>query len=360
MALTTTLAQPVLLRPWLEPKPWGGRRLEQWGITLPPDETIGEAHLTSPHSIVATGELAGMSLAELARDAPEVWVGRQGLAATGGREIFPLLVKLIDAQTDLSIQVHADDRAAAAAGLGTGKTEAHHVLAAEPGSVFYLGLQRDADDGEFAAACRRGDGSAARLLRQVPAVPGMTILVPAGTLHALGGGLVVYEIQQPSNVTFRLDDWGRVDAAGAARPLHHEEGLPLIAPQARPEPIPPLLLSSTPARRELLVATRYFALERIAFALGDVVQIGGVESPQVLTCLAGKALLASPNWAAPTVVGETVAVPSGMGVTLAGTREGVLLRGWAPDLARDVIAPARLAGASEAATPPPGRRAGRN
>ena len=143
-----------------------------------------------------------------------------GSAAAGWRQqegepIFPLLVKLIDGQADLSIQVHPDDRAAAAAGLGTGKTEAYHILAAEPGSIIYLGLDPEVTPEEFAASCLRANGSAAGCLRQVPAAPGMTVLIPAGTPHALGAGVLLYEIQQPSNVTFRLDDWGRVDAAGS-------------------------------------------------------------------------------------------------------------------------------------------------
>ena len=113
---------------------------------------------------------------------------------------------------------------------------------------------------EFAASCLRADGSAAGCLRQVPAAPGMTVLIPAGTPHALGAGILLYEIQQPSNVTFRLDDWGRVDAFGMARALHHREGLALVDPRSRPEPIPRVPLADAAADRALLVATRVFRL----------------------------------------------------------------------------------------------------
>ena len=167
-----------------------------------------------------------MPLSALASRDPAAWIGARGMEATGGRPIFPLLVKLIDGQADLSIQIHPDDRAAAAAGLGTGKTEAYHVLAAEPGSVIYLGLDPEVMLEEFAASCLLANGSAAGCLRRIPAAPGMTVLIPAGTPHALGAGILLYEIQQPSNVTFRLDDWGRVDASGIARALHHREGSP--------------------------------------------------------------------------------------------------------------------------------------
>ena len=331
------------VRPRLDAKPWGGRRLAEWGIALPPRERIGEALLTAPEATVMRGPLTGATLAALAGEDPARWVGRQGLAATGGRTIFPLLIKLIDGQARLSIQVHPDDRAAAAAGLGTGKTEAYHVLAAEAGSVIYLGLAPDASAAAFAAACRRADGSAARFLRQVAATPGMTLLIPAGTPHALGAGIALYEIQQPSNVTFRLDDWGRVDDAGQARPLHHDEGLAALDPASRPAPVPPLALSDG-ANRQFLIATRYFALERLAPAVNAVVRLPAVDSPQVLTCLSGAAMLDAAGWVGALTMGDTAVVPAGTSATLTGTTPGVVLRGWVPDLERDVIAPARAAG----------------
>jgi mannose-6-phosphate isomerase len=341
--------QPVKLLPRLDAKPWGGRRLEAWGIALPPGETIGEALLTAPEATVATGALAGMALGELAAKAPESWVGARGLAATGGRAIFPLLIKLIDGRADLSIQVHPDDRAAAAAHLGTGKTEAYHLLDAAPGSVLYLGLDPKQRQEEFAAACRRADGSAARWLRQIPATPGMTILIPAGTPHALGAGIVLYEIQQPSNVTFRLDDWGRVDSAGRARQLHHAAGLAVLDPRSRPEPISPLRWGGNRAERDVLVATRYFALERIALATDGLARFGAVASPQVFTGLSGMTILDAAGGPVSLRLGETVVVPAGLHLTLSAAWEAIVLRGWVPDLTRDVIAPARAAGVSETA-----------
>ncbi|MGH2618018.1 MAG: class I mannose-6-phosphate isomerase [Thermomicrobiales bacterium] len=342
-------ARPVKVRPHLDPKPWGGRRLADWGIALPEGETIGEAHLAAPEATVVSGPQRGLTLRELALQDPGAWIGARGLEATGGRLIFPLLVKLIDGQADLSIQVHPDDRAAAAAGLGTGKTEAYHILTAQTGSVIYLGLKPGASESRFAAACRLANGSAAGLLRQIRAEEGMTILIPAGTIHALGAGITLYEIQQPSNVTFRLDDWGRRDASGMPRPLHHDEGLAVLDPRSRPEPIPPVVLDAGagPAGRLLLVATRYFALERLALGTNDVARIAATDSPQVLTCLFGAAILDASGWALTMTAGETVIVPAGTPAMFSGSIESVILRGWVPDLERDIIAPARMAGASE-------------
>jgi mannose-6-phosphate isomerase len=362
--------RPVKLQPRLDPKPWGGRLLEAWGIPLPPGETIGEALLTDPEATVASGAMPGTPLGELASHDPAAWIGARGLEATGGQPIFPLLIKLIDGQADLSIQVHPDDLAAAAAGLGTGKTEAYHILAAEPGSVIYLGLDPEVTLEEFASSCLRANGSAAGCLRRVPAEVGMTVLIPAGTPHALGAGILIYEIQQPSNVTFRLDDWGRVDAAGIARALHHHEGLALVDPLSRPEPIPRVPLRDAAADRALLVATSYFALERIALAADAAVRIPAVDSPQVLTPVAGAVLLDSAGWVVATAAGETVILPAGQGAALSARRDSVVLRGWVPDLEREVMALARAAGASDGAlyglgmplpdTADPSRRAARD
>ena len=347
--VTSGPVRPVKVQPRLDAKPWGGRMLADWGVSLPPGETIGEALFTAPEATVAAGPLQGTPLSTLAAGDAAAWIGARGLEVTGGRAIFPLLVKLIDGQADLSIQIHPDDRAAAAAGLGTGKTEAYHILAAEPGSVIYLGLDPDVKPEEFAASCLRANGSAAGCLRQVPAEPGMTVLIPAGTPHALGAGILVYEIQQPSNVTFRLDDWGRVDAFGAARALHHREGLVLVDPLSRPEPISPVSLGDADVDRALLVATPFFGLERIALDGHAVVHITAVDSPQVLTPLSGAVIIDASGWVTAAATGETIIVPAGLGARLSGRRDSVILRGWVPDLEREVIAPARAAGASDAA-----------
>jgi len=177
----------------------------------------------------------------------------------------------------------------------------------------------------------------------------MTVLIPAGTPHALGAGILIYEIQQPSNVTFRLDDWGRVDAAGMTRALHHREGLALVDPLSRPEPIPRVPLRDATADRALLVATSYFALERIALAEDAAVRLAPVDSPQVLTPIAGAVLLDASGWVGSAAAGETVVLPAGQGARLTARRDSVVLRGWVPNLEREVSTPARSAGAPDAA-----------
>ncbi|MDQ3044061.1 MAG: class I mannose-6-phosphate isomerase, partial [Chloroflexota bacterium] len=253
---------PLVVDPRLIAKPWGGRRLKDFGITLPANESIGEALLTAGEATVRNGPAAGRTLAEIVAADPFRAIGTRGLDAVGGRAIFPLLIKLIDATANLSIQVHPGFRAAAG---DPSKTEAWHILAADPGAVLYAGLRRDADPEAFAAACARATGDAAAYLRQMPARVGATVLISAGTAHAIGAGVFLYEVQQPVDVTFRLDDWGRGDENGASRELHLEEGLAALAPESRPDPVAP----STARGRRLLTACHYFALERIALAEGE-------------------------------------------------------------------------------------------
>jgi mannose-6-phosphate isomerase len=337
-------ARPALLTPVLDPKPWGGRRLEEWGIALPDADPIGEAHLAAPDAAVACGPLRGRTLGELARADPAAWVGSRGLRVTGGRAVFPLLIKLIASETDLSIQVHPDDRAAGAAGLGTGKTEAYHILAADPGSGLYLGLLPDAPVDAFRYACRRADGSAAAMLRRVPVSPGMTFLIPAGTVHAPGAGITLYEIQQPSNVTFRLDDWGRVDGAGLPRALHHDDGFAVLDPLPRPEPMPRLGPPAWPRGRELLVATPFFALERVRPHGVTAFELPAIDAPQVLTCLEGTIGVEAAGRVLECARGQTAVVPAGCATRLLGATGGLALRGWVPDLELEIVAAARAVG----------------
>ena len=175
----------------------------------------------------------------------------------------------------------------------------------------------------------------------------MTVLIPAGTVHALGAGITVYEIQQPSNTTYRLDDWGRIDAVGASRPLHHDQGFTVADPQLRPESMPPVMLAVGDARRDLLVATPYFALERLAIAATGVATLDPVESPQALTCIKGDVVVDAPASEIALSMGETAVVPVKLLVALRGSPGGVVLRGWVPDLELDVRLPARAAGVRE-------------
>jgi mannose-6-phosphate isomerase len=292
---------PLPFEPFLRSMPWGGERLARWlGRPAPAGTPIGEAWLVSDHPLhvsrVSAGPLAGRTLRELmARHSAEL-VGRPA-----GR--FPLLVKLLDARENLSVQVHPDDADAArwAPGEG-GKTEAWLVLDADPGATIYLGLKPGIDKTAFARELNAG--TVPLCLRRYEPRPGECYFVPAGTVHALGSGLVVLEVQQTSDATFRLDDWGRVDAEGKPRALHLEAGLACLKEQpagAGPQPPRPLHEGG-----EQLVDCPYFQLNRLAGAGTQEVR-----GPGILVGLEGAAVLRSPSGAMTLPRGAAVLLPVG-------------------------------------------------
>jgi mannose-6-phosphate isomerase len=342
-------ASPFRVDPRLDPKPWGSRGLAQFGFPLPSGIPIGEALITAGDARAYSGSGVATHLGALVAADPVGIVGRRGLSATANRPLFPLLVKLIDAAENLSIQVHPDDTAASTVGK-LGKTEAWHILAAAPNAVLYLGLRTDVSIADFAACCNRG-GETAGLLRQIPAIPGTTLLIPAGTVHALGAGVLVYEVQQPSDLTYRLDDWGRVDAAGRPRELHVELGLSVIDAESRPEMISPVTLDPGSTRR-LLAACRYFALEQLTLGTGDeeTLELAAPESAQVLTCLTGEVVVTANDASLSLAAGETMVLPAVLqSALLRAIAPAMLLRTWVPDLDAEILRPARIAQAPEVA-----------
>ncbi|MHC4250656.1 MAG: type I phosphomannose isomerase catalytic subunit [Planctomycetota bacterium] len=210
-------------RPILKEKIWGGRRLaEVFGRELPAPR-IGESWevsgLREALTPVAAGPFMGADLYRLAAARGEEVFGSE--LAPGCRADFPLLVKFIDASDVLSVQVHPGDDYARAQGFPNGKSEAWVVVAADEGAFVYRGFADGVGPDEFRAAL--DSGSAARVgecLRKVTVKAGDVIDLPAGTVHAIGKGLLLYEVQQSSDATYRVYDWGRVGLDGGPRPLH--------------------------------------------------------------------------------------------------------------------------------------------
>jgi mannose-6-phosphate isomerase len=335
---------PIRVEPIFDPKPWGARRLATLCGELP-DGLIGEALLTISNARASSGPEAGQTLGDLVASSPQHWCGEQGLRSTRGQALFPLLIKLIDASDTLSVQVHPDDELAAARGLGFGKTEAWHILDAAPGAVVYAGLRPGVQSEEFQAACREQE-DVSSYLNAIQVRPGMSVVIPAGVVHAIGGGLLIYEIQQPSNVTFRLNDWGRLGNDGAPRELHHEDGRAALKPHLYPQPVTPLRLDD---ERAVLAATPYFALEHVDVPSFRALTLPPVRSPQVLTVLHGvvEASLRGVPGSVVARAGETWIAPADAVITLVAGTEATLLRGWVPDLERDIVAPARAAGVAD-------------
>jgi mannose-6-phosphate isomerase len=222
---------PLLFEPMLFEKVWGGRRLERLGKRLPPGKKIGEsweladlaATSTSgagggaARSTIINGPLAGRTIREAMDAAGENILPRAARAADGG---FPLLIKFLDAGENLSVQVHPSPAYAAAHPEAHLKTECWYILDAEPGSVIYKGIRPGVSREEFERLARTGDPAIVDAMAAAPAVPGECHNLPSGTVHALGAGVLVAEVQTPSDTTFRLYDWGRT-----GRELHIEAAL---------------------------------------------------------------------------------------------------------------------------------------
>lgn len=331
-----------IVAPRLDAKPWGGRKLDQFGLPLPDGEKIGEALVTANDAVITAGVGEGQTLGDLVAVDPPGRLGDLALKAVSNMPVFPLLVKLIDASENLSIQVHPDDELAAPLDK-LGKTEAWYVLSAENDGALYIGLDDDIDVPTFMQHARLLDGTSARDLRREDANIGETWMIPAGTVHALGAGVMVYEIQQPSDVTFRLDDWGRVDADGIPREMHLEQGEIAIRPELRPNDIPAVRLDSL-GMRQLLAACNYFALEKLTLPELQTVTIGLEHSPNVVTVLSGQLEVDGHT----LVAGESAVIWSGSEpVACSAATSTLVLRSWVPDIENDLAAPARAAGALE-------------
>lgn len=268
--MTTTSAETSLLtfRPHLEERIWGGRRLARYGRELPPEVPVGESWEISAipgrSSEIARGPHAGEPFLDLLVAEREAIVGTR----YRGDSAFPLLLKLLDSSTPLSIQLHPTDaEALRLEGPGEGKlgkTEAWLILDAEPGAEVVHGLAPGVDPRAFWARMEEIGADALPAeeerswFRWVPVRAGDVVFVPAGTIHALGRGVVLAEVQQNSDITYRIYDWGRRDAAGRARELHVEKAKQISLPPLGPCPHANLgALTPSSARSTVLDCDRF-------------------------------------------------------------------------------------------------------
>jgi mannose-6-phosphate isomerase len=221
---------PLLLSPALHTRVWGGRKLETaLHKDLPTSDPYGESWEMHDTSTVANGEYAGRTLGDLLAEFGAALIGDVSDPAEG----FPLLLKFLDANQWLSVQVHPDDAIAAELeGEPRGKTEAWIVLGADPGAKLALGVADGITADGLGEAIQNGTVETA--MRYVEVVPGDAVYLSAGTVHALGPGVLIYEIQQSSDQTYRLYDWGRMGLDGKPRPLHIEKSIRAAKTDLRP------------------------------------------------------------------------------------------------------------------------------
>lgn len=335
---------PLLTDSRLVAPMWSGSRLAALLGVEAYMPRVGESWQVYEGNRITNGPLAGQTLAEATHALGEALVGSRTMARYGAD--FPLLAKLIDAGDRLSVQVHPDDAYAHRVEAGTGfhgKTEAWHILAADPGASLIYGFARPTAPAEVAAAI--ADDTLLDLLQHIPAAAGDTVYVPSGTVHAIGRGILLYEIQQKSDITYRLYDYGRKDATtGRPRELHIAKSLDVldVTPPGRGRLAPLALVPG----RDLLVACPFFALERWH---ADEPQALATDPGtfEILTVIDGSLGV---RWAGGSLElhRQSAVLPAGLGEYTLTPHDGCRwLRAYVPDLAADLVKPLRAAGYSE-------------
>jgi mannose-6-phosphate isomerase len=276
---------PLTFQPIFKERVWGGRNLERlYGKSLPPGVPVGESWEISDRpgdaSVVASGNLAGKDLHWLVEHHCEELLGGTELQGN----CFPLLVKILDAQEKLSLQVHPPTRKAAELG-GEPKTEMWYIADAAPGAELYVGLKRGVSRSVFEQKVR--DGSVADCFHHVPVKPGDAMFLPSGRVHAIGAGLVIFEIQQNSDTTYRVFDWNRVGLDGKPRELHVQQSLESIDfDDFEPALVQSASSGQGPVARRSLVQDPLFSVEVIQAPVTSA-SLLKPQRMQIVACLSG-------------------------------------------------------------------------
>ncbi|MBI5118986.1 class I mannose-6-phosphate isomerase [Candidatus Poribacteria bacterium] len=378
MSATPGSLYPLVLDPIFKYRIWGGRRLEQFlGKKLPPGEPIGESWEVScrnnDNSIIRNGELAGSTLAHVFTSSKEALLGASfektmpgfqksrpdfagahnaaplQKAIPEGPVKFPLLNKFVDANELLSVQVHPDENSATRFAGAEAKTEAWYIIHADPGATLIKGLKPGVTAETFEEAI--ADNSVPRLLNTFSVSSGDMIFVPAGCVHAMGKGLLVCEIQQNSDTTFRVYDWGRVGADGKPRQLHIKQALQAMDFSKRsPNKVTPVEIAEGRNERAYLVACRHFAMERLKLEEPAHETTGGRKFDSLMV-LSGRALI-RPEQGDETEIstGDSSLIPACVGdYTIVPINRCTLLKVYVPDIEMDVMGRLRSNGILESA-----------
>ncbi len=304
---------PLRFEPLYQYRLWGGRRLQELSRTpLPGTDPIGEAWILSDRddhtSVVADGALAGQTIRELIQQDGEGMLG----AECGQYQRFPLLLKFLDAREMLSVQVHPSDEQTELLPPGeNGKTEAWVVLRSEPGCRIYAGLKPGTTAESLESAVQAG--TVESCLASFAPKPGDGVFIEAGTVHALGGGVVVFEVQQNSDVTFRLFDWNRIDAkTGRTRELQVGPALASVSfPQSDVKAVQTVRDIVGSNSRERLFDCQYFRVWRHRGS--SPMFLGQPGSARVIVCLEGHGEIESREQRYGVKTGDTYLVPAEVG-----------------------------------------------
>ena len=339
---------PILrFLPILKDKIWGGSNLSGLLGVQHPEGRLGEAWLVSGYgadtSALSTPIGSARTLTDILDNDPVGLMGQQ----IDGR-IFPLLYKFIDAADKLSVQVHPDDRSAIVNRWGKlGKTECWYILEARPGAELIIGFNDNYDIQTIADAVL--NNTLESLLNKVPVVKGDVLFIPAGTVHAILDGITIYEVQESSDTTFRLYDWGRTDTSGVPRPLHIAESLSVLQnSDPGQQPIEPLsIFCGEGAVRKFRCACRFFSLEEFSLPAETEIALPRKSSFSVVTVLSGSITLGEGAHRVTLSAGQTGLIPAAInhGIRASTSKAPAeFLLSCVPDLSSEVISPLRAAG----------------
>jgi mannose-6-phosphate isomerase len=299
---------PYVLAPKLTQQIWGGDALVKvYGQPGDPGATLGESWQCWDANAVTNGPLAGRSVADLRGQ-----LGADLLGDIDASRIFPILTKIIDARDRLSVQVHPDDAyAQRVEGEPFGKTECWYVLHADEGAELVLGWMRDTSREEYLK--RVADGSLGDILRRVPVRAGDAYYLPSGTLHAIGKGIVVFETQQASDLTYRIFDWNRIGADGKPRELHVDKAADVLNyHRGERAAIGSIDYTFENLRRTLLIADPRFTVERIV-ASADPASIATQNRPLIAMALDRRLAISCDGGSATLEPYRTALIPAAAG-----------------------------------------------
>lgn len=334
------IANPIIFKPIFKEKIWGGQKLKTiLSKEIPKNKAIGESWELSGYgsdlSTTFDKDSGTITLQQFIESDPEKILGKVTDAP------FPLLYKFIDASTELSVQVHPNNTQAQKNGWGNnGKTECWYIVNAKPKGEIILGFKEGVSL-EDVKTCIK-DNTFDTILNRIPISKGDVLFCPAGTVHAILDGTLLYEIQQTSDTTFRFYDWGRIDKSGKSRQLHIEESLKVVdtSYHTQYKIVPTAVPNSDNVHNLFRIACRYFALEEYYFINDMKISLPQKSSFTVITALNGTISLYGEDTLSTVSKGETLLIPATLCkkvITVEGEKNTRLLLSTVPDLKKEVI-----------------------
>lgn len=331
---------PLKFKPVYKDYLWGGRELEKFGKKLPEGITAESWEISSHpdgEGIVSNGEYKDISLTELVKKLGRSLIGNS--LSDKDLNKFPLLIKLIDANDRLSVQVHPEDEYARVHENGEyGKNEMWYIVSAKPGARIVYGVKDGVTKEKFAEAVK--EDKIDSCLNYMDVFAGDTVNIPAGLIHAIGAGILIAEIQQNSNTTYRVFDYNRTDKNGNKRPLHIEKALEVIDfnncnTKGKLKGFKVKLGENS--TKTYLVANEYFSVEKYSLN-GNVNEIADGSKFFTYTCLEGEGEICYADKIEKLSKGQSVLIPASLGsYSLSGKME--LIKAYVPNVEKDVIEP---------------------